>query len=166
MKVSAPYCATGGSTAVVKSGHDSCGTQQYLCKACGAHRVLVATSAATDPARKQLVLRAVEVERLSLRAAEWVFGVARQTIAKWLEKRPHYPPPSASSGSARVQAEPQICFRLRLGIRTKDENFARPKRKCVDHLAGIFRFEIDLPVLTFIHRFQQSFVCRCVQEAG
>ena len=35
-----------------------------------------------------MVLRAVEVERLSLRAAERVFGVARQTIAKWLEKKP------------------------------------------------------------------------------
>ncbi len=50
--------------------------------------MLVAKSAATDPARKELVLRAVEVERLSLRAAERVFGVARQTIAKWLEKKP------------------------------------------------------------------------------
>ena len=88
MKVSAPCCATCGSTAIVKSGHNSCGTQQYLCKACGAHRVLVAKSSATDPERKALVLRAVEVERLSLRAAERVFGVARQTIAKWLEKKP------------------------------------------------------------------------------
>ena len=43
---------------------------------------------ATDPERKAMVLRAVEVERLSLRAAERVFGVARQTIAKWLEKKP------------------------------------------------------------------------------
>ena len=90
MKVSAPRCATCGSTAIVKSGHNSCGTRQYLCKACGAHRVLVAKSSATDPERKQLVLRAVEVERLSLRAAERVFGVARQTIAKWLEKKPKH----------------------------------------------------------------------------
>ncbi len=88
MKTSAPCCATCGSAALVKSGHNSCGTQQYLCKACGAHRVLVAKSTATDPARKELVLRAVEAERLSLRAAERVFGVARQTIAKWLEKKP------------------------------------------------------------------------------
>ena len=63
------------------------GTQQYLCKACGAHRVLKAKGPETDPDRKAMILRAVEVERLSLRAAERVFGVARQTISKWLEKK-------------------------------------------------------------------------------
>ena len=84
----APCCPTCGSGAVVKSGHNSCGTQQYLCKACGAHRVLAAKSRATDPALKALVLRAVETERLSLRAAERLFGVARKTIAKWLKKKP------------------------------------------------------------------------------
>ena len=73
---------------MVKSGHNSAGTQQYLCKACGAHRVLAAKSCATDPERKAMVLRAVEVERLSLRATERVFGVARQTIARWLQKKP------------------------------------------------------------------------------
>ncbi len=50
--------------------------------------MLVAKSSATDPERKALILRAVEVERLGLRAAERVFGVARQTIARWLEKKP------------------------------------------------------------------------------
>ena len=38
--------------------------------------------------RQQEILRAVGTERLSLRAAERVFGVARQTIARWLEKKP------------------------------------------------------------------------------
>ena len=88
MKSSVPCCATCASTSIVKSGHNSVGTQQYLCKACGAHRVLVAKGPATDPERKALILRAVEVERLGLRAAERVFGVARQTIARWLEKKP------------------------------------------------------------------------------
>ena len=88
MKSSVPCCASCGSVSIVKAGHNSSGTQQYLCKACGAHRVLVAKSLAVDPERKALILRAVEVERLGLRAAERVFGVARQTIAKWLEKKP------------------------------------------------------------------------------
>ena len=88
MKTSAPCCATCASTSIVKAGHNSSGTQQYLCKACGAHRVLVAKGPAIDPERKALILRAVEVERLGLRAAERVFGVARQTVAKWLEKKP------------------------------------------------------------------------------
>ena len=89
VKSSAPCCASCESTSSVKGGHNSSGTQQYLCKACGAHRVLVAKGPATDPARKAMVLRAVEVERLGLRAAERVFGVARQTIARWLEKKPN-----------------------------------------------------------------------------
>lgn len=88
MKSSVPCCATCGSTSLVKAGHNSVGSQQYLCKACGAHRVLKAKGPATEPERKAMVLRTVEVERLSLRAAERVFGVARQTIAKWLEKKP------------------------------------------------------------------------------
>ncbi len=69
MKTSAPCCATYASTAIVKAGHNDSGTQQYLCKACGAHRVLQAKNTATDPERKSMILRAVEVERLSLRAA-------------------------------------------------------------------------------------------------
>ena len=88
MKTSVPCCATCASTSIVKAGHNGSGTQQYLCKACGAHRVLVAKSPAIDLERKAMILRAVEVERLSLRAAERVFGVARQTVAKWLEKKP------------------------------------------------------------------------------
>ena len=88
MKTSVPCCATCASTSIVKAGHNGAGTQQYLCKACGAHRVLVAKSPAIDPERKALILRAVEVERLGLRAAERVFGVARQTVARWLEKKP------------------------------------------------------------------------------
>ena len=88
MKTSVPCCATCASTSLVKAGHNGSGTQQYLCKACGAHRVLVAKGPAIDPQRKATILRAVEVERLSLRAAERVFGVARQTVAKWLEKKP------------------------------------------------------------------------------
>ena len=88
MKNSVPRCATCASTSIVKAGHNGSGTQQYLCKACGAHRVPAAKSPATDPARKAMILRAVEVERLSWRAAERVFGVARQTVAQWLEKKP------------------------------------------------------------------------------
>ena len=50
--------------------------------------MLAAKRPAIDLERKALILRAVEVERLGLRAAERVFGVARQTVAKWLEKKP------------------------------------------------------------------------------
>ena len=88
VKPSVPCCATCASASLVKAGHNSSGTPQFLCKACGAHRVLVAKSPAIDPARKALILRTVETERPGRRAAERVFGVARQTVAKWLEKKP------------------------------------------------------------------------------
>ena len=58
---------------------------QYLCKACGAHRVLQAKSSAIEPERKALILRAVEVERLGPRGQR-VFGVARPTIANARKK--------------------------------------------------------------------------------
>ena len=81
MKPSAPCCPTCSSAALVKSGHNLCGNQQYLCHTCGSHGVLAPKRQATNPARKALVLQAVTTERLSLRAAERLFGVARQTIA-------------------------------------------------------------------------------------
>ena len=88
MKPSVPCCETCTSTSIVKADHNGSGTQPYLCKACGAHRVLVAKGPAIDPERKAMILRAVATERLSSRAAERVFGVARQTVAKWLERKP------------------------------------------------------------------------------
>lgn len=81
-------CATRGSASIVKAGYHGSGTRQYLCKVCGAHRVLQAKGPAIEPEREALILRAGGVERLSLRAAQHVFGVARPTIAKCLEKKP------------------------------------------------------------------------------
>ena len=81
-------CSSCRSAAIVKSGHNSAGTQQYLCKACGAHRVLAPKSRTATPQRQAEILRAVESERLSLRAAERVFRVARKTVACWLKKKP------------------------------------------------------------------------------
>ena len=93
MKPPASCCATCGSASIVKAGHNGSGTQQFLCKACGAHRVLKAKSTAIDPERKAMVLRAVEVERLSLRAAERVFGTARQNHRQVARKKAAGLPP-------------------------------------------------------------------------
>ena len=83
-----PCCPSCGSAAIVKSGHNSAGTQQYLCKACGAHRVLAPKRRAATPERQAEILRAVESERLSLRAVERVFRVARKTVVRWMKKKP------------------------------------------------------------------------------
>ena len=84
----APCCTACGSERIVKNGHNACGSAQFACRVCGARRVLAPKRQPASPQRQQEVLRAVATERLSLRAAERVFGVARQTIAKWLEKKP------------------------------------------------------------------------------
>ena len=73
-----PVCPSCGSTALVKSGHNSCGTQPHLCKACGAHRVLAAKSRAAGPERQAQIRRAVER----------VFGVSRKSVVQWLKKKP------------------------------------------------------------------------------
>ena len=84
----APCCTACGSSAIVKNGHNTRGLAQFFCKACGARQVLKPKTIPATPERKAEVLRAVATERLSLRAAERVFGVARGTISKWLEKKP------------------------------------------------------------------------------
>ena len=83
----APRCTACSSERIVKNGRNACGHQQFRCRACGVSRVLAPKSRETAPERKAEVLRAVATERLSLRAAQRVFGVARGTISKWLEKK-------------------------------------------------------------------------------
>ena len=50
--------------------------------------MLAPKSRTASPERQAEILRAVEVERLSLRAVERVFRVARKTVADWLKKKP------------------------------------------------------------------------------
>ena len=45
-------------------------------------------SPTASPERQAEILRAVALERLSLRAAARVFGVGRGTLALWLKKKP------------------------------------------------------------------------------
>ena len=52
-------------------------------------------------ARQQEILRAVATERLSLRAAERAFGVTRQIIAKWREKKLNLCRSRAEASAAR-----------------------------------------------------------------
>ena len=84
----APRCTRCASERIVKNGHNACGRQQFRCRACGACRVLRPKSREATPERQAEVLRAVASERLSLRAAARVFGLGRNTITGWLEKKP------------------------------------------------------------------------------
>lgn len=77
-------CRSCGSANIIKNGTNKCGNPQYHCKDCGVYRVLtpqVRHSATTH----QQVLRAAQ-ERVSLRGIERIFGVCRQTVARWIRQ--------------------------------------------------------------------------------
>ncbi len=75
-------CPQCGSRNLVKNGTTAQGKQKYHCRSCGAYGTLD-PSVRYPPERKAEILRAYH-ERSSLRGLERTFGVARQTVAKWL----------------------------------------------------------------------------------
>ena len=82
-KIITYHCPRCGSVNLVKNGHNKASSQQAHCNDCGAYFVLEPkqTIGATP---RQLLLKTA-LERCSLRGLERIFGVTRQTIAKWIE---------------------------------------------------------------------------------
>ena len=78
-------CTKCQSENIVKNGMTKVGKPKYHCKACGAYGTLN-PSVQYTPERKEEILRAYH-ERSSLRGLERTFGVARQTVAKWLKEK-------------------------------------------------------------------------------
>ena len=76
-------CRSCGSEAIIRNGHNKCGSPQYKCKACGACRVLTPKVKYT-PEQKTTILKAYR-ERISLRGLQRVFGVWRSTVLRWLK---------------------------------------------------------------------------------
>jgi insertion element IS1 protein InsB len=79
-------CPRCQSKELVKNGHNQQGKQQYVCKACGRRGVLNPSVAYTEAEKAQII--AAYYERPSRRGIERIFGVRRQTLASWLEKKP------------------------------------------------------------------------------
>jgi insertion element IS1 protein InsB len=77
-------CRSCGSAAIIRNGHNKCGSPQYKCKACGACRVLTPKVRYT-PEQKVTVLKAYR-ERMSLRGLQRVFGPWRSTVLRWLKQ--------------------------------------------------------------------------------
>ncbi len=75
-------CTRCDSINLVKNGCTKQGKQKFHCKDCGAYGTLN-PEVKYPPERKEEILRAYH-ERSSLRGIERTFGVARQTVAKWL----------------------------------------------------------------------------------
>lgn len=78
-------CRKCGSEKIVKNGKTKAGKQKYHCKSCTCYGTLELTEKYT-PERKAEILRAYQ-ERSSLRGVSRTFGVARQTVAKWLAEK-------------------------------------------------------------------------------
>ena len=75
-------CRACGSENIGKHGRNQAGNAHYHCKDGGAYPVLV-PQAAEPPERRRHVLQAYR-ERASLRGLGRIFGVARQSVLKWL----------------------------------------------------------------------------------
>ena len=84
MKAGIGKCTKCKSENILKNGHSKNGKQQYVCKDCGAHRILDPEKDYSEE-RKAEILRAYE-ERTSLRGLNRIFHVARQTVSGWLKK--------------------------------------------------------------------------------
>jgi len=82
-------CPKCGSEEIVKNGKSG-KKQKYHCNECGAYGTLGAQRGYSE-AEKEQIIRAYQ-ERASMRGIERMFGVARQTLAAWLKKKPRaYP---------------------------------------------------------------------------
>src|SRR3989339_2006338 len=77
-------CRKCGSQDIVKNGKDYKGSQKYLCKGCKAAATLEPVEAYTFE-RKIEILKVYQ-ERASMRGIQRAFGVARTTLASWLER--------------------------------------------------------------------------------
>ena len=86
-------CTHCHSENLVKNGTNKAGNPQFLCKTCGQYGTLNPQQRYT-PEQRETILKAY-FERPSMRGIERIFGVSRQTLAKWFKKSPD---PSASQG--------------------------------------------------------------------
>ena len=96
-----PHC---DSPNLVRNGHNPKGKQQYRCRACGKSGVLNPSVPYTE-VQKEQILKAY-FERPSMRGIERIFGVTRQTLARWLKKKrtPAKSPRDAGASSNRGPA--------------------------------------------------------------
>ncbi len=78
-------CDECQSSNIVHNGKNRAGMPRYKCKDCGVTRVLVSRLAS-----RQLDLAMLErtyLERNSLRATTWIFGVSHFTVYQQLKKK-------------------------------------------------------------------------------
>jgi IS1 family transposase/transposase-like protein len=77
------HCPKCDSTNIIKNGCDYKKAQKYHCKDCRVYGTLKPHRPYTDD-DQELILRAYR-ERVSMRGIKRIFGIARQTLARWLK---------------------------------------------------------------------------------
>jgi transposase-like protein len=97
-----PHCKDVDS--LVRHGHTKGGNQRYRCRACSRTFCLNPGTSAHPDAFKQQVLAACH-ERASLRGVCRVFGISRNTLADWLEKKAAQLPPLSATGVAAQRGD-------------------------------------------------------------
>lgn len=78
-------CTQCNSTNIVRNGTDYKGDQKFHCHDCNAYRTLEPRGRYSEEI-KNLLLRAYQ-ERASMRGVERIFGVTRQTLARWIVEK-------------------------------------------------------------------------------
>ena len=79
------HCHQCDSENIEKNGTDSKGSQKYHCLDCNAYGTLNSQGRNYPQFFRELILRAYR-ERASMRGIERIFGIARQTLARWLKE--------------------------------------------------------------------------------
>ena len=79
-------CSHCQSTAVVRNGVTADGRQRYLCHTCGRRSSADPRPNGYTEEQRELILRAYQ-ERSSLRGLTRTFGVSRNTVTSWLQKK-------------------------------------------------------------------------------
>jgi insertion element IS1 protein InsB len=77
-------CPKCGSVNIVRNGHDYKGSQKYYCNDCKSWGTLDARPRYSAAEKTRIVL--TYLERASMRGIERIFGVARRTLARWIEQ--------------------------------------------------------------------------------
>lgn len=79
------HCPQCDSENIEKNGTDYKGSQKYHCLDCNAYGTLNPQDRNYPHFFRELILRAYR-ERASMRGIERIFGIARQTLARWLKE--------------------------------------------------------------------------------
>lgn len=86
------HCRQCGSPNIIYNGRNRVGNQQYLCKDCRASGVLTPKPPKYTTEQRETILRAYQ-ERPSMRGIQRIFGVSRNTLAKWIKAHVQALPP-------------------------------------------------------------------------